>query len=101
MSALVYLLLDPERLQVLLVELEAAFPDIAEPKPQAELERLPYFVCARVPNIYVNLVANYLQNAIVTETLRLVFGVSTRLTRSAPTEALQLGDWTIPPNVSL
>lgn len=40
------------------------------------------------------------QTAVIQETLRLVSGVSYRLTRSAPTESLQLGDWTIPPNVS-
>jgi cytochrome P450 len=43
-SALVYLLLDPPRLQVLLQELETAMPDITKPKPQGELERLPYLV---------------------------------------------------------
>lgn len=35
----------------------------------------------------------------VHEVLRLVSGVSYRLVRSAPHESLQLGDWTIPPNV--
>lgn len=43
-SALVYLLLDPERLQILLQELENAVPDITKPMKQAELERLPYLV---------------------------------------------------------
>jgi len=42
-----------------------------------------------------------LQNAVVQETLRLVTGVSYRLVRSAPHESLQLGEWTIPPNVCL
>lgn len=100
LPALVYLLLNPERMQVLLVELEAAIPNITQPKSQAELERLPYFVRARIPYHYDNLVANYLQSAVVTETFRLVCAVSARLARSAPTEALQLGGWTIPPNVS-
>jgi cytochrome P450 len=40
-------------------------------------------------------------NAVVQETLRLMSGVSYRLVCSAPTETLQLGKWTIPPNVSL
>lgn len=44
-SALVYLLLDPPRLQVLLEELEIAMPDITKPKRQGELEQLPYLVC--------------------------------------------------------
>lgn len=41
------------------------------------------------------------QSAVVQETLRLVSGVSYRLVRSAPAETLQLGEWTIPPNVLL
>lgn len=35
----------------------------------------------------------------VQETLRLVSGVSYRLTRSSPTETLRLGNWSIPPKV--
>ena len=43
-AALVYLLLDKPRLQVLLEELENAVPNIATPPKQAQLERLPYLV---------------------------------------------------------
>lgn len=43
-SALVYLLLDPRRMQILLEELETAMPDITNPKRQTELEKLPYLV---------------------------------------------------------
>jgi hypothetical protein len=43
-SALVYLLPDPQRLQILLEELETVIPDVAKPKSHAELERLPYLV---------------------------------------------------------
>lgn len=43
-SALVYLLLDQPRLQVLLEELETAMPDVTKPRRQAELEQLPYLV---------------------------------------------------------
>jgi hypothetical protein len=43
-SALVYLLLDLPRMQVLLGELETAMPDITKPKPQRDLEQLPYLV---------------------------------------------------------
>ncbi|CZR65666.1 related to trichodiene oxygenase [cytochrome P450] [Phialocephala subalpina] len=82
-AAFVYLLLDHERLAVLLEELECAMPDINKPLTAAELEQLPYLT------------------GVVQETLRLVSGVSYRLTRSAPTEALQLGKWTIPPNTAL
>lgn len=82
-SAIVYLLLDDKRLVVLMQELESAMPDITKPCKEAELESLPYL------------------SAVVEETLRLVSGVSYRLTRSAPTETLQLGDWTIPPNTAV
>lgn len=43
-SALVLLLLDPDRLKVLLEELEIAMPDISKPTREADLERLPYLV---------------------------------------------------------
>ena len=97
-SALVYLLLDPPRMQVLLEELETAMPDITRPKRQTELEKLPYLVSDdHEPR--ADRSADALQSAVVQETLRLVSGVSHRLARSAPTETLQVGDWVIPPNV--
>ena len=43
-SAFVYLLLDEDRLKILLEELETAMPEITKPKRQAELEQLPYLV---------------------------------------------------------
>lgn len=43
-SAFVYLLLDHERLAVLLEELEFAMPDINTPITAADLEQLPYLV---------------------------------------------------------
>ncbi|KAG4434747.1 hypothetical protein IFR05_009773 [Cadophora sp. M221] len=82
-AALVYLLLNKSRLQVLLEELETAVPNIASPPKQSELEGLPYL------------------HAVVQETLRLVSGVSYRLTRSSPTETLHLGKWSIPPNTAM
>jgi hypothetical protein len=48
-SALVYLLLDQPRLQILLEELETAVPDITKPLRQAELEQLPYLVRTPIP----------------------------------------------------
>jgi len=55
-SALVYLLLDPPRLQILLEELETALPDVTKPKTQKELEKLPYFVsCECVQRLYSSL----------------------------------------------
>lgn len=82
-AAFVYLLLDQERLTALLEELQYAMPDINKPLAAAQLEQLPYLT------------------GVVQETLRLISGVSYRLTRSAPTETLQLGKWTIPPNTAL
>jgi hypothetical protein len=46
-SALVYLLLDEDRMIVLLEELETAVPDTTKPKRQADLEQLPYLVSVR------------------------------------------------------
>jgi hypothetical protein len=43
-SALVYLLLDEKRLQVLIEELEEAIPDITKPVKESELQKLPYLV---------------------------------------------------------
>lgn len=43
-SAIIYLLLDEKRLQVLLEELKAAMPDITKPAKEAELENLLYLV---------------------------------------------------------
>ncbi|KUJ14554.1 cytochrome P450 [Mollisia scopiformis] len=82
-SVFVYLLLDQERLAVLLEELEFAMPDINKPISATDLERLSYL------------------HGVVQETLRLVSGVSYRLTRSAPTETLQIGEWTIPPDTAV
>jgi len=47
-AALVYLLLDQKRLQVLIKELEEAMPDISKPPKDAELEKLPYLVRSTV-----------------------------------------------------
>ena len=100
-SALVYLLLDPKRMGVLLDELETAMPDITKPKSGTELAQLPYLVRTKVPHTFGNRNSSTdnLQSAVVHEVLRLVTGVSYRLARSAPHESLQLGEWTIPPNV--
>ena len=99
-AALVYLLLDKPRLQVLLEEFENAAPNIATPPKQAQLERLPYLVIFCAATVVKEKLLIKIQHAVVQETLRLVSGVSYRLTRSSPTETLQLGKWTIPPNVS-
>ncbi|KAH6662329.1 cytochrome P450 [Halenospora varia] len=82
-SAVVYLLLDPEKLQILMEELEVAIPGLSEPVKMKELEKLPYL------------------HGVVQESLRLVNGVSYRLVRSAPTETLELGKWKIPANTAV
>ena len=65
-------------------------------KLQAELdEALPN---AEVPSYDQVKDLVYLDH-VIQETLRLTSGISYRITRSAPNETLQLGDWTIPPNV--
>ncbi|KAH8650645.1 cytochrome P450 monooxygenase [Tricladium varicosporioides] len=82
-SAVVYLLLNPEKFRLLMEELEEALPNLNEPVKMRELEQLPYL------------------HGVVQESLRLVNGVSYRLVRSAPTETLMLGKWKIPPNTAV
>lgn len=42
----------------------------------------------------------YRQSAFINECLRLAYGITARLPRVAPTEALQYQEYTIPPGVS-
>lgn len=59
-------------------ELEDAIPDPSAPLDWLKLERLPYLV------------------ACVKESVRLSYGVTSRLPRVAPNEVLQYKEWTIP-----
>ncbi|KAK3321170.1 cytochrome P450 [Cercophora scortea] len=80
-----HLLATPSALKKLKTELVSAIPDPSVPVPLASLEQLPYL------------------SAVIQESLRLSCGVSTRLQRIAPDEAMRFTDpisgrmWTIPP----
>lgn len=63
----------------LVSELDFAIPDPTRVPPLLELEKLPYLTC------------------VIMEVLRLANGVAKRLTRSQPDNALQYGDYVIPP----
>ncbi|KAF7113807.1 hypothetical protein CNMCM5793_004862 [Aspergillus hiratsukae] len=72
---LFYLLNDPATMQKLKAELETVGPD----PPLIQLEQLPYLT------------------GVMLEGIRLSYGVSARLPRIAPYNALKFRDWTIPP----
>ena len=73
-----YLLADPETVAKLKAELELAMPDKYAPPKLGVLEQLPYL------------------SAVIQEGLRLSYGVTARLARVAPTEALQCHGYSIP-----
>ncbi|GIJ85129.1 hypothetical protein Asppvi_003985 [Aspergillus pseudoviridinutans] len=72
---LFYLLNDPETMAKLKAELET----VGEDPPLIQLEQLPYLT------------------GVMLEGIRLSYGVSARLPRIAPYNALKFRDWTIPP----
>ncbi|CAJ2507651.1 Uu.00g088370.m01.CDS01 [Anthostomella pinea] len=80
-----HLLNNPSSLKLLRDELFAALPDPSTPTPFGELMALPYL------------------RAVVTESIRLSVGASSRLARISPTETLEFHDksrgrtWRIPP----
>ncbi|KAG6999208.1 cytochrome P450 monooxygenase [Physcia stellaris] len=74
-----HILSNPPILTRLLAELEAAIPDPTVPIPWQTLESLPYLT------------------AVISEGLRVTYGVSGRLPRVHPDTALTYGEWTIPP----
>lgn len=73
-----YLLRRPEVMCKLQEELRTAWPDPTEDADMSKLGQLPYL------------------DAIIKETLRLMYGVLTRLTRMSPTSPEQYQSWTIP-----
>ncbi|CAI7646474.1 unnamed protein product [Penicillium glandicola] len=79
---LFHLLWNPETYQKLKDELDEAFPVLGE-ADWSKLRHLPYLA------------------AVVKEGLRLSAVVTSRLPRSAPEEALQYGEWTIPPGTPI
>lgn len=74
-----HILSNPTILTRLLAELEAAIPDSTASVPWQTLESLPYLT------------------AVISEGIRVSYGVSGRLTRVHPDTALKCGKWTIPP----
>ncbi|KAI9875070.1 MAG: hypothetical protein M1830_008971 [Pleopsidium flavum] len=81
LSIMAFHLLDnPTILQTLKKELIDAMPDPKIPATWQELEKLPYL------------------SAVITEGLRMSFGVVSRMPRIAPNTTLFYKDWVIPPN---
>lgn len=77
-----HILDNPPVLQLLQEELEAAIPDVHNPPPLKDLEKLPYL------------------SACIDESLRLAYGTSQRFPRTAYTPILYK-DWEIPGNVTV
>ena len=95
-----YLLQDKKKLQRLREELCDAMPFPNSQPSLTALEQLPYLV--RLP-LFLSRGSEpdtSTQTAVINEGIRLMYGVTTRLPRVAPTEALRYKDWVIPPGVS-
>lgn len=81
LGVITYFLLDsPSILRTLTAELKHAMPDKTAMPPLQQLEQLPYL------------------SAVISEGLRMSYGVSHRLQRSAPDRSIVYKDYTIPPN---
>ncbi len=78
-TILFYLIENPTVLRRLRDELETVMPNAHAPVSATTLENLPYF------------------SAVISEGLRTSYGVTTRLPRVAPSEALRYKNWVIPP----
>lgn len=95
-----YLLQDKKKLQKLRDELRTVMPTLSTKPSWAALEQLPYLVrltsCSAQD--FVKLTTPN-QSAVINEGIRLMYGVTTRLPRVAPNEALKYNDWVIPPGV--
>ncbi|KAI9875931.1 MAG: hypothetical protein M1830_007737 [Pleopsidium flavum] len=74
-----HILANPPVLHKLTTELKHAIPDPTVPTSLTQLEQLPYLT------------------AVITEGLRLSYGISHRLERSAPDRAIQFQNYIIPP----
>ncbi|KAL6240925.1 hypothetical protein RBB50_012184 [Rhinocladiella similis] len=74
-----YLCEDKKKLERLREELRTVMPTPTSSVSLTTLEQLPYMT------------------AVINEGIRLMFGVTTRLPRVSPTEALRYKDWVIPP----
>ncbi|KAL6794162.1 cytochrome P450 [Trichoderma sp. SZMC 28012] len=78
-AASFYLANDPRVRETLQAELKQAMPTLDSRPTWGELEQLPYL------------------SAFINECLRLAYGITARLPRVAPNEALQYKEYTIPP----
>ncbi|KAL8726449.1 MAG: hypothetical protein Q9181_006046 [Wetmoreana brouardii] len=78
-----YIASDKAVLEKLTEELEGAMPSAEKILPLGELERLPYLT------------------AVYLETLRISYGVSHRLQRVCPDQAIQYHDYTLPPGTPI
>lgn len=115
-----YLYEDKTKLEKLREELRTVMPTPTSSVSLTTLEQLPYFVsfrhdhpgphCFQLPRSFCYnpysiriepILTCLFQTAVINEGIRLMFGVTTRLPRVSPTEALRYKDWVIPPGVSL
>ena len=78
-----HVLANPSIHQQLVAELDTVAPSRSTPAPLAKLEKLPYF------------------SAVISEGLRLAYGVSHRLGRASPDVALSFHGQTIPPGTTV
>ncbi|KAI9714885.1 MAG: hypothetical protein M1820_000174 [Bogoriella megaspora] len=78
-----YLLSQPSALEKLRVELNKALPTPDSELSWTELEKLPYL------------------SAVIRESLRISYGISTRSPRVVPYKDLHYGEWTIPAGTSI
>lgn len=78
-----HVLANPPIFDRLMHDLETAIPNPANPPQLRELERIPYLV------------------AILYESLRMFYGVSHRLQRVFPNDALKYKEWVIPPGTPI
>ena len=95
-----YLLQDKKKLQRLREELRNAMPIPNSQPSLTALEQLPYLARLILFPLKGSEADAPTQTAVINEGLRLMYGVTTRLPRVAPTEALKYKDWVIPPGVS-
>lgn len=78
-----HVLANPPIFQRLMQDLESAMPDPDTSMPLRELEHIPYLV------------------AVMYESLRIFYGVSHRMQRIFPNDALRYREWVIPPGTPI
>lgn len=89
LSVMIYhLLANPRILSRVQDELEIAVPDPSNLPPLESLEQLPYLVSSHTLRLLPRNINRTFQNAVITESLRLSYGISTRSQRISPHEPL-------------